>query len=70
MRKLEEFKNDDNLLSQNELSNIIGGLLPADRSRYTCFTQTASEGCTDTRCEQTIDENGTSTTTITETDNP
>lgn len=70
MRKLEEFKKDNNsLLSENELSNIVGGLIDADSSRYTCFTQTASSGCSDTRIEKTIDENGTSTTTITEVDN-
>ena len=70
MRKLEEFKkNDNHLLSENELSNIAGGLIAPDRSRYICYTETSGSGCSDTRCEKTIDENGTSTTTITETDN-
>lgn len=69
MRKLEKFKNNsDNLLSENELSKVIGGLM-ADTSRSTCFTATASADCSDTRIEKTIDENGTTTTTTTEVDN-
>lgn len=67
MRKLNEFKKDDsNLLSENELLKINGGLL-ADGSRYTCWTDTCDSGCSDRRCVQTIDENGESKTTTTTT---
>ena len=67
MRKLESFKKDEtNVLSANEMLSISGSLTT---SRTSCFTDTASEGCCDTRLEKTIDNNdGTVVTTITEVD--
>lgn len=68
MRKLNEFKKNEPSLSECEMLKVSGGLY-ASTSRYTCWSETAGPNCSDTREERTIDQpDGTSTTTITETD--
>jgi hypothetical protein len=68
MRKLKEFKNEqDCLLSENEMLNLTGGKVI---SRYNCWSDTAGPDCSDRKCESTRDnDDGTTTTTITEIDN-
>jgi hypothetical protein len=55
MRKLEEFKKNDNiLLSRSQLQILVGGL----RSRERCSTDTCNNNCSDTSTTWTVDEDG------------